>query len=113
MELEQTKYTKYLGVVLDKGRIWNLPTEWGCAANKHIHKLQVVQNKLFRTILGVPNYGKNETIHRDLRLAVQTVIKTVTKSEDHANPLMREIVDYEIEDGVRKLRKSRQLLAEH
>ena len=67
---------------------------WGSAANSHIEKLQVFQNKALRCIVNAPRYVQNEVIHHDLKVScVKERIRKFTRNfykKNSSKPCMRD-----------------------
>lgn len=89
---------------------------WGCTAPTHIQKVQVIQNKALRMITNCPRYMRNDQLHRDLQVetiisfAKSTAQKLIVSSENHPNNLIRNSVNYDIEDSLRFSKRPRLLL---
>lgn len=77
---------------------------WGSAAKSHINKIQIIQNKFLRAITGAPWFVSNLQLHRELNLPSirkyikQTAEKTFHKAENHENELIRQSVNYNLQD---------------
>lgn len=89
---------------------------WGYTCKTNLNKIQVVQNKTLRTILGAPWFIRNEQIHRELnyptirdRVTLQAK-KLFETAENHQNPLIRKAADYQLTDGLRPCKRPRLLL---
>ncbi|VEN64529.1 unnamed protein product [Callosobruchus maculatus] len=80
---------------------------WCFIAKTHMRALQVLQSRILRTITNAPWYVSNETLHKDLDIPyLKDYIKTQAQrryeqAESHSNPLLRDSVDYTVEQ-VRK-----------
>ena len=90
-----TKRLLYLSVIRP---IWEYSSGlWGSAAESHINKIQVTQNRVLRMITGAPWYVRNSTLHHDLHLpTVREVIQTNYKRlndvmVDHENATIASI----------------------
>ncbi|GFX37019.1 RNA-directed DNA polymerase from mobile element jockey [Trichonephila clavipes] len=68
---------------------------WGIAAELHLNKLQIIQNKALRTILDVPVYVPRRYLHKELKiLPVNSRIKQLSKkfhdqTANHNNPTIQ------------------------
>lgn len=77
---------------------------WGCAAVTNVNKIQVIQNKALRMITGAPWFVSNLQLHKDLKIPSirrymkAKTIKTLLKAENHENHLIRQAVQYNIQD---------------
>ncbi|GFT12124.1 hypothetical protein NPIL_446501 [Nephila pilipes] len=68
---------------------------WGCTTKKNIQKLQLVQNKSLRTIVGAPIFIPRKMLHQELK--VTTITEEITKQAKkfyekiphHDNPTIR------------------------
>ena len=59
---------------------------WGCASVSTINKIQVIQNKILRNIIQVPNYYPTKNLHDELEMPlVNTVIQQMSSA--HFNRL--------------------------
>lgn len=91
-------------------------TTWGCAAATPINKVQTTQNKILRIITNAPWFVTNIQLHRELnvpsiwRLMKSTATKILKNSENHENDLMRNAVNYNIQDCRVCTRRPRLLL---
>ena len=71
--------------------------EWSRVTGTHMHKIQVLQNRILRMAIDTPWYVKNTTIHRDIKLSFfkDTLRKTYSRHHSalsvHPNPLIRHI----------------------
>ncbi|MFS5355118.1 reverse transcriptase family protein, partial [Streptococcus agalactiae] len=91
-------------------------TAWGHAANDVLMKIQRIENKLLRMALDAPWFVRNTQIYRDLdwqpiQIAMKEKAKnTFKRAEEHPNPELRRLVNYEIvETACRKKRPRHQL----
>lgn len=89
---------------------------WGSAAPTHINKVQVIQNKILRIITDAPWFVSNSQLHRELkvpsiwRFLKATATKIMQKAENHENELVRQAVNYNIQDCRVHARRPRLLL---
>ncbi|GFT81244.1 hypothetical protein NPIL_439801 [Nephila pilipes] len=68
---------------------------WGCTSNKNIQKIQYVQNKSLRKIVGAPVYFPLEALHYELNTT--TITEEIIKQAEnfyekiitHSNPTIR------------------------
>ena len=72
---------------------------WGTASNSNIETLQRFQWKTLRSLIDVPWYVTNETIHRELK--IPTIKEEISKFSNrynirvnnHQNPLVTQLID--------------------
>ncbi|GFT35906.1 hypothetical protein NPIL_487341 [Nephila pilipes] len=68
---------------------------WGCTTKKNLQKLQYVQNKSLRRIVGAPIFFPLRILHQELNIT--TIIEEITKQAkkfyekipNHDNPTIR------------------------
>lgn len=90
---------------------------WGNAATSTIYRLQVLQNKVLRTITDSPWYVRNEHIRAQLQIT--TIMEYIRASAvtlelamaDHPNPAIAGIWEYDAED-VRRHKRPKTVLLE-
>lgn len=74
---------------------------WGYAAKSHIHKLQVVQNRIIRMAFDAPWFMRNDQLHREAGLVTievfikEAAAKFFTNATTHPNALVRDVVAYD------------------
>ena len=81
----------------------------GTASNSNIEILQRFQSKTLRSLIDVPCYVTNETIHRDLK--IPTVKEEIpkfsnrynTRVNNHQSPLVTQLLD--TVDQIRRLKR--------
>ena len=103
----QKKITLYKTVIKP---VWTCGIQlWGAASNSNIEILQRFRSKTLRSLINVPWYVTNETIHRVLR--IPTVKEEIYKcrsryyarDNNHHNPLVTQLLD--TTDQIRKLNR--------
>ena len=103
----QKKITLYKTVIKP---VWTCGIQlWGAASNSNIEILQRFRSKTLRSLINVPWYVTNETIHRVLR--IPTVKEEIYKCRsryyarvnNHHNPLVTQLLD--TTDQIRKLNR--------
>jgi hypothetical protein len=73
---------------------------WRSAARSHVRRLQVLQSKCLRLVIGAPCYLRNRQIHEDLGVPLfANLIRTLTASLDSeladvGNPVIRQLGRY-------------------
>lgn len=73
---------------------------WSHAAKTHRKKIQVIQNKILKTIVKAPWYVRNTTLRRDFEIpTIEDMLREPTSStlalaETHYNRLVKEAVNY-------------------
>lgn len=83
---------------------------WGNCAKTHIHKIQIFQSKVLRTISNSPWFLRNDALHKDFQLP--TITENITKLAinffDHINSA-HSAKFYKISDPppVRRLKRGR------
>lgn len=88
-------------------------TAWGYAAETHLKRLQVVQNKSLRMSVAAPWFVRNLQLHADLKMPTlreyirEKAVRNFEQAMDHENPLLREAVDYEINADERRPKRPR------
>jgi hypothetical protein len=92
IHLKRLIYTLYIKP------IWQYACSiWNSASHTHIHKIQVLQNRILRMALNAPWYIRNTTIHKDIQLpfVIETLHKSYSRHHssltDHPNPIIRHI----------------------
>lgn len=74
---------------------------WGYAAHSHVHKLQVIQNRVLRMAFNAPWFVSNATLHNDSQMAtIEEFIRDKASTEfmrleNHPNPLLEGLMDYD------------------
>ena len=103
----QKKITLYKTVIKP---VWTCGIQlWGAASNSNIEILQRFRSKTLRSLINVPWYVTNETIHRVLR--IPTVKEEMYKCRsryyarvnNYHNPLVTQLLD--TTDQIRKLNR--------
>ncbi|KAJ8737082.1 hypothetical protein PYW07_000353 [Mythimna separata] len=95
---------------------------YACAIFAHakprfLHKMQTLQNRTLRKILGAPYYVRNENLHLDLKIpTIQQFMKRLCKrffdsALKHRNPLIVSAARYE-PSKISKIRRPRHTLTE-
>lgn len=81
-------------------------------ATNQIRKRQTIQNKSLRLITGAPWYMSNEQLHNELKIpTIDEYIKKLTrnlyeKMENHNNPTIRQITDYDTnQEKIKKIKR--------
>lgn len=86
---------------------------WGHAADVHINKIQVIQNKILRIITQAPWFVSNQQLHRDLQIpSIRKFTKEIAKKlflqvENHENILLQNILNYNPKDCRPRARRPR------
>lgn len=90
-------------------------TVWGYAANCHMKKLQTIQNKTLRLVFDAPWFVRNTQLHQDAQLPTireflqDSATKLYGTIQDHDNPLIRTLGDYN-EDDFHRHKRPRMVL---
>ena len=92
-------------------RVWTYGIQlWGTASNSNIGILQRFQLKTLRSLIDVPWYVTNETIHRDLKIPTVNERRISKFSNrynirinNHQNPPVTQLVD--TTDQIRRLKR--------
>ena len=105
--IEQNKITLYKTVIKP---VWTYGIQlWGAASNSNIEILQRFRSKMLRSLINVPWYVTNETIHRDLKISTikdeirNSRSKYNARVNNHHNPLVTQLLD--TTDQVRRLKR--------
>lgn len=86
------------------------PSPWCFAADTHLNKLEVTQNKIMRLITGAPWFVRNIELRQDLQLkpikdvTKQQATNTYKKASTHTNLLVSQIPDYDPNNIIRHRR---------
>jgi hypothetical protein len=80
-------------------QVWTYGIElWGCASKSNIVIIQRYQYKLLRTMINVPWYVSNHTLHTDLRIPYvhmvfqERIAKHCTTLTSHPNPVLEPLL---------------------
>ena len=102
----QNKITLYKTVIK---HVWTYRIQlWGTASNSNVEILQRFQSKTLGSLINVPWYVTNETIHRDLKIptAKDEIYKSRSRNNarvnNHHNPLVAQLLD--TTDQIRRLK---------
>ena len=103
----QNKITLYKTVIK---LVWTYGIQlWETVSNSNIEIFQRFQSKMLRSLINVPWYVTNETIHRDLKISTikdeirNSRSKYNARINNHHNPLITQLLD--TTDQVRRLKR--------